>query len=72
MREICTSGSTRGQWVAVSVAHCPTLPVGNSWLCRGKPAELRFSSRTARKHLRLSSAGRKVQNSSLGKKRMRV
>jgi len=26
MREICTSGSTRGQWVARTVAHCPTLP----------------------------------------------
>ena len=27
MREIRTSGSTRGQWVAVhTVTHCPTLP----------------------------------------------
>jgi hypothetical protein len=26
MREICTSGSTRGQRVAATVARCPTLP----------------------------------------------
>ncbi len=25
MREICTSGSTRGQWVAFTVTHCSTL-----------------------------------------------
>jgi len=30
MREICTSGSTRGQWVARTVAHCPTLPANSS------------------------------------------
>ena len=28
MREICTSGSTRGEWVVLtlSIAHSPTLP----------------------------------------------
>ena len=38
MREICTSGSTRGQWVAGQpVAHCPTL-LAHTVLPRGRPA----------------------------------
>jgi hypothetical protein len=32
MREICTSGSTRGEWVVLTlcIAHSPTLPVNKS------------------------------------------
>ena len=34
MREIRTSGSTRGQWAAGTVAHCPTLPAQGLFAAR--------------------------------------
>ena len=47
MREIRTSGSTRGQWVARTVALCPTLLAQN-------PFTTIFTCRTNNIHIHLS------------------